>query len=309
VVTAALVALAAYGWHGARPLGRPARGLLVLGVAGLVLAAAGSLPGGRQLLEFLVAELPGAGLLRDGQKWVAWWALPLAVGAGLGLRRLAARARRFGRAPAAAVTAAVVLVPLVALPDLAWGAAGRLEPVRYPAAWQQVRDRLAAGGGPGDVLVLPFGAYRAFSWNDERPSLDPAPRWLPVPAVVDDELVVGGTPVAGEDRRAREVAAAVADPARLAELGIGWVLVEERTAGRPVPAAVRALPEEISGPELTLYRVPDARSGPAPSTGRVIAVGGAHVVALGLVGAAVLWIIAGASTVPLRRRTPKKVGT
>ena len=29
-----------------------------------------------------------AGLLRDGQKWAAWWALPLALGAGLGVRRL-----------------------------------------------------------------------------------------------------------------------------------------------------------------------------------------------------------------------------
>ena len=46
----------------------------------------------------------------------------------------------------------------------------------------------------------------------------------------------GLRPCAAE--RARTVAAAADDPAELARLGVGWVLVERGTPGRPVPAEV-----------------------------------------------------------------------
>jgi hypothetical protein len=156
------------------------------------------------------------------------------------------------------------------------------------------------------VLVLPFGAYRAFDWNDGRPQLDPAARWLPRPTVTDDELVVDGRPVEGEDARARAVAGAVADPEALADLGIGWVLVEHGTPGRPVPSAVTALPLAVDGEDLDLYRIPGARPGPSPSPGRVTAVLLAHAVALGTIGWAVLSATRLPSTVTLRRHSPRK---
>jgi hypothetical protein len=261
----------------------------------------------RDLLEAAVRTVPGTGLLRDGQKWVAWWALALALGAGLGTRWLADRARaRAGRVGAAGLVGAAVLLPLLALPDLAWGVGGRLEPVEYPADWQRVRDTLAEDRHPGDVLVLPFGAYRAFAWNDDRPQLDPAARWLPRPTVTDDDLVVGRRAVEGEDLRAREVADAADDPRALAELGVGWVLVERGTPGRPVPAAVTALPLAVDGADLDLYRVPDARTGPRPSPGRVTAVGVVHAGWLLVVTGALLWITRSPSTVTLRRRSLRK---
>lgn len=306
LVTFALLGLAAAGWWRSDALRGPGRRLLLLGLAGVVLALAGSLPVLREGLELLVATVPGGGLLRDGQKWIAWWALPLAVGAGLGARRLVAAARRHGRAPAVAGGVAALLLPLLAVPDLVWGVGGRLEPVRYPADWERVRAVLAADDGPGDVLLLPFGAYRAFGWNEARPQLDPAPRWLPRPTVGDDELVVGGLVVAGEDTRARAVAAVVDDPAALAELGVGWVLVERGTPGRPVPGAITRLSLVHDGEDLDLYRVPDARPGPRPSPGRVTAVLLVHAGALGTVGGAMLWIMMSASTVALRRRPPEK---
>ncbi|WP_209313940.1 hypothetical protein, partial [Blastococcus sp. TF02A-35] len=215
-----------------------------------------------------------------------------------------ARSRSGQPAVGRLVGAALVALPVLALPDLAWGVAGRLEPVSYPADWDRVRDVLAEE--EGDVLVLPFGAYRAFPWNDGRTQLDPAPRWLPRPTVTDDELVVGGRAVAGEDERARAVAAAAGDPRELAALGVGWVLVERSTPGRPVPAEVAELPLVVDGTELALHRVPGAVAGPGPSPGRATAVVVAHLCALLTAAVSGLWITKLPSTVALRRRFPRK---
>jgi hypothetical protein len=308
VVTGLLVALAVVGWAGSGALRGPGRRLVLLGGVGLLLGLAGTVPGVRELLATAMTAVPGAGLLRDGQKWVAWWALPLALGAGLGARWLAgvARERLGGTGAAGLVSATALLLPLIAVPDLVWGVGGRLQPVEYPADWQRVRDTLAGDPHPGDVLVLPFGAYRAFDWNEGRPQLDPAARWLPRPVVTDDELVVGGRAVEGEDLRAREVAAVADDPRALAELGVGWVLVEHRTPGRAVPASVTALPLVVDGTDLDLHRVPDARPGPTPSPGRVTAVVAVHACWLGIVTGALLWITTLPSSVTLRRRPPRK---
>ena len=307
VVTMALVGLAVVGWLHRGALRGPGARLVLLGLAGLLLAVAGTAPGLRTVLEWAVESVPGAGLLRDGQKWVAWWALPLAVGAGSGARRLAeATSERALPGVAGLVAAAAVLLPVIAVPDLVWGVGGRLQPVEYPADWQRVRDLLAEDGRPGDVLVLPFGAYRAFDWNDARPQLDPAPRWLPRPTITDDELIVDGEPVAGEDPRAQAVAAAADDPRALAELGVGWVLIERGTPGRPVPSAVESLPLVVDGVELDLHRVPDATPRPGASPGRVTAVVVAHACWLAGVTGALLWITTLPSSVTLRRRPPRK---
>jgi hypothetical protein len=178
--------------------------------------------------------------------------------------------------------------------------------VAYPDDWARVRGVLADDERPGDVLVLPASAYRAFGWNDDRTLYDPASRWSPRPTVTDDTLVVGDVVVPGEDRRARRVLAAVDDPARLARLGIGWVLVERGTPGPDVPAAVTALPVAVDGPDLVLHRVPGASDGPDPAPVRVTVVVLAHALAAGLAVGSALWIMVWTSTVPLRRRRPGK---
>jgi hypothetical protein len=285
VITVALVALAGYGWpRVATGWGRgPAAALGVLGGLGLLLACAGTVPGLREPLAVLVADVPGGGVLRDGQKWAAWWVLALAVGAGTGAARLAERA-----AAGRVAVVAALLLPLVALPDLAWGVGGRLAPVAFPDDWAQVRDVLAADPHPGAVLVLPFSAVRSFGWNAGRPQLDPAPRFLPRPVVVDDELVVGrpgesALTVSGEDRRAAAAAAALDDPAALGALGVGWVLVEHGTPGPPPGPAVAALPQVVAGHWVSLLRVPSVAPEPAPGAAAVLAVLGAHLLALAAV--------------------------
>jgi hypothetical protein len=250
-----------------------------LAAAGVVIAVAASVPGLGAAVRWLVAEVPGAGLLRDGQKWIAWWALFATLACALAVDAAATALGRRLREPAAAaaVFAGAVLLPILLLPDLAWGGLGRLTPVQYPRDWYAVRALLVADRGPGDVLVLPFQSFRRFGWNAGRTQLDPAPRFLPRSAVVDDTLVVGDRPLRGEDPRAARIRATIGRgggavggdggaPGALARDGIGWVLVEHGTPGDVDPALLADLTVVHSGPWLTLYRVPGAVARP-PSPG------------------------------------------
>ncbi len=273
VLAVAVVAVAFFGLAElARRWGRLARRLTLLGAAGVVLAALPTLPGGADLLGWVVTHVPGGGLLRDSQKWVAWWALPLALGVAVAVDRVKGSVRGLA-------IAAAVVVPVAMLPDFALAAGGRLDAVRYPADWYAVRDILEHDPRPGDVLTQPFGAFRQFGWNDDRTQLDPAPRFLPRATVIDDTLYVGGRPVAGEDPRA----AAVRAGRPLPELGIGWVLVEHGTPGH---ADTAGLERVYAGEWLDLYRVPGAVAaapdGPsrAPVVVAIVAAGGLILICL-----------------------------
>ena len=289
LLTAVVLALAAAGL---RPLARSwgagvFRPVAGLAVAGLLLAVAGSWPLTADVLAAAVRTVPGAGLLRDGQKWVALLALPLAPAAALGAARWAERLA----APATrrAVAVAALALPLAVLPDLAWGAFGRLQPVDYPADWPAVRALLQRDPRPGDVVAVPYAAFRAFEWNGGRTVLDPAPRWLPRPVVADDRLAVGPTLVAGEDPRASAATAALepgrpVDVPQLSRLGIGWVLVEHRTPGPPLPG-LNGLEPAYGGPDLSLYRLPGDPAA-APDSAPAAAVLLADAAALALLAAA-----------------------
>src|SRR5690349_18998855 len=118
--------------------------LLVLAAGASLLAAAGTGPAA-PVLEWLIGHVPGAGLLRDGQKFLIPYALVVALGFALGAEGLADRlARRFEPAAGRVLLAGAVLLPIVLLPDLAFGASGALRPVRYPADWDAVAARVAA---------------------------------------------------------------------------------------------------------------------------------------------------------------------
>jgi hypothetical protein len=276
--------------------------LAVLALAGLVLAVAGSAPGTGAALRWLVDTVPGAGLLRDGQKWVAWWALFAAMTGALAVERLAGLVRR----ARTAVLVAAAILPLALLPDLAWGGLGRLTPVDYPHDWYAVRDLLAADQRRGDVLVLPFQPYRRFAWNDRRTQFDPATRFLPRHAIVDDALPVPGRTVKGEDPRVDAARDAGSDWAAQAGHGIGWVLVEHGTPGRLDGAALAALPQVYDGEWLTLYRLPGVIADP-PRVGPPVApVLLADTIAIIVVVGALLrrWLPVG-TFVPIAETEPK----
>ena len=290
------------------------RGWGCTGLAGLTWAVATAWAPG--VTAAVTGSLPGGGLLRDGQKWLAPLALLLAVCAPAGLDRLTVRWP--DRTARTAVALGLVVLPLALMPDAAWGVSGRLGPWTYPAEWAVVREYLAveraaeggAGEQGGDVVVLPWSAFRAFEWNDRRTSLDPAPRWLPLPSVVDDTLLVGrpgGTvvEVSGEDPRAAQVARALADGRPLADvlpgLGVGWVLIERGTPGRVDPAVLAGCRPVLAAGSLELWAGPTPAPPPMPSAGRVAAV----LVADGL---AVLLLLLAVARITIRRRARSSGG-
>lgn len=197
---------------------------------------------------WLGAEVPGAGLLRDGARVLVLAAPLLVVLVGHAVAALA------GRLPAVTaaqvgIAVAAALLPVALLPDLAGGMSGRLQPVAHPASHDLARAAVRGAEPDTEVLLLPLTSYRAPEWNHGRKVLDPLGRHLGCDHVASDELVVDGTVVAGEDPRVRAArsALAAAGPqeraARLADLGIGAVVVDReapgadrlpRIGGRPV---------------------------------------------------------------------------
>ncbi|MFG2071049.1 hypothetical protein ACGFKZ_29740 [Micromonospora tulbaghiae] len=263
LATLVLVVLAAVGAGLLRrrlPAGAAVR-LGVLAGGAYLLAALAVLPGGNAALSWAVAHVPGAGLLRDGQKFLAPYALVLVVCAALGAERLVAR---IDREVAGIVLAGLLLLPVAVMPDLAFGGAGRISPVRYPADWRAVAERLP--DDPGEILALPLTTYRAYPWNPGRVVLDPAPRYLPGTVLTDDTLVVDDVAVAGENPRLREVRRVLAEGRPVSATGVGWVVVQHGTPSTVDAAVLAGLDLRYEGESLSLYRNP-AASGPPPRAG------------------------------------------
>lgn len=261
---------------------RARRTLLALAAAAILLPALTATAPGISALEWLVGQVPGAGLLRDTQKYAALAVPAYALCAAAACRIPAARLPRIDSATGTAVVraTAVVFIAFLILPlaDLGWGVGGRVGAVRYPNAWQEVAERV---DGPGDIAVLPGGMFRRFPYSGPAPVLDPAPRMLPHDVLQTGELPVRGRTVAGESTRARAVEDLLlrgGSPEELARLGVGWVLVENTSPG-PLGdsrTTLAALEPVHTTTDLDLYRVPGVRAGaPAAHRGLVVA---AHIV-------------------------------
>ncbi|WP_432420667.1 hypothetical protein [Nocardia farcinica] len=240
------------------------RSLLWTAAAAVALPALAATPWGIAVMEALLSGVPGAGLLRDTQKYVALAVPGYALCAAAGCLVVAARVRRAG-VGAGLVGVAFVAAVVVPLLDLAWGVGGQMRAVRYPAGWERVAAEVR---GPADVAVLPGGMFRKFPDSGTAPVLDPAPRMLPADVLQTGELRVRGRTVAGEGTRAVRVERLLLDgaPAReLAARGVGWVLVE-RTSPGPLGESARTLAElerVYADDDLALYRVPAPADGPS----------------------------------------------
>jgi hypothetical protein len=264
--------------------------LVGLATVGLLVAALSSMAGGSTFVENVVADVPGAGLVRDAQKWVMPLVLLEALSVGAVASWISSRIRP--TAWRGTITVLACAVPLLLLPDGPATLRPVLRPVHYPKDWAHV----VAEARGSDAVVLPFGSYRSFPWAPGRSVLDPAPRLLHVPTVVDDRLAVSGHLLKGEDPRAAAVAALLSDDqplaAGLGRLGIGWVVVEHGTPGA-VPD-LRGLTPVYLGSDVSLYRVPGVVTAAHSSDSAVAAVA---------VGDAVAGIALGCSLiVGVRRR-------
>ncbi|OBF00217.1 hypothetical protein [Mycobacterium sp. 852002-10029_SCH5224772] len=230
--------------------------LLALAAVSVLVPAALATGPGLHLLGAVVDAVPGFGVLRDGQKWVAL-AVPGYSLAGAGA---VMTLRRWMRPAPTDVVAALVccLALLLALPDLAWGVGGKVAPVHYPRGWSAVAAAINAR--PGAVAVLPAGAMRLFRWSGGAPVLDPLPRWVRAEVLTSGDLVISGTTVAGEGAHARAVQELLLtgpDPSALAAAGVGWLVVESDSPGDMGTAArtVGAMEPVYRDDAIALYRV------------------------------------------------------
>lgn len=269
VLLAGLAALGATrGWERVPlPARRPMLVCWTVGVTLTVLAWA--LPG---VTGWLASTVPGAGVLRDASRVLALAAPLTAVLVGRGAAAVA------GALPdvlsRAMITGALALVPVTLMPDAALGLSGRLDAVGYPASYDDLVRALPSLPA-GDIALLPFQSYRAPQWNnDSRPVLAPLGRYLPRRVVVEDQLLVDGHPVAGEDPRARQVRTALdrATPedraAALRDAGVR-LLVVEQLPGVAVPAVAGDVAWEAPG--LRVLDLGPGETAPAvPTTWRAV---------------------------------------
>lgn len=231
-------------------------------------------------MGIVYAHVPGTGLVRDGSRLLALCAPLLVALAAQGAAQLRARA---GEVEAAQVSATVglALFPLAVLPDAAWGVGGALHAVDYPDSYAEASEVIDAerrDGRTGDVVVLPFTSYRAPEWNDNHKVLDPLGRFLAPDYVVSNDLAVDGRVVAGEDPRAADVAGALAldsEQARaraLADLGIGFVVVDldEWRPGLPAELAPAVAGQHTPAGRVTVITVDDPVRTTTPWPTRVV---------------------------------------
>jgi hypothetical protein len=281
---------------------RDSRALVGLALSGLVVASVGALTPG--LMEWFVSSVPGGGLLRDGSRFLALVA-PLQAGLfGVGAGVLASVMRE--QVGNVALAAGAVLLPLAAMPDLAWGLAGSLRPVQFPEEYAEARDALeqqtADRRDGGAVLVLPFTSYRVPPWNEGRRTLDPLGRYLTPDYVAADDLYVSGNRIQGEDSRARRVAEVLAggvpgdSESTLRAEGIAWVALDQQALEalqRPgqTPPDVRAadltLPGRgssvYSGDHVEVWELPGEVAAPSGGRANVVLIASAWVGASGVV--------------------------
>jgi hypothetical protein len=252
-------------------------GLRAGAVTGLLLALLGTFGAGQNLLRSMIGFWPGFAVLRDGQQFVAPLALAEAAGLGLVVAWLLRARRPRALTEAGGVLAVgLLVVPVLFLPGLSWGAAGRLRPVQYPADWLAARALINADPHPGPALLLPWGAYRRFGWNHGEALLDPWPRLLSRSVTWNDGVQIGSLRIPPEDPSAIAVSGAVASGGPLTHVlqadGYRYVIVDAGfgaaspggasaaglggAVGHPFLARLPGCRIVLSGPGLVIYRVP-----------------------------------------------------
>ena len=252
-------------------------GLAFAAVAGLAIASVGVTATGRGLLRAALGIWPGFAVLWDAQQFVAPLALAEAVGAGL-LVTWAARAHVTGPEQAATgrgegehhepragwpglvIAVALVLAPVLLLPGLAWGAAGRLRPAWYPAAWLEAAQMIDHSRAQGAALLLPWAAYRRPGWNGGRPVLDPWPRLVSRQVIWNTGPQVGDVKLRPDDPAGRRLGRVILVPgpltAALEAAGVRFVIVD---AGGSVASRLPGCVVFFARPGLAIYQVPDGQ--------------------------------------------------
>jgi hypothetical protein len=262
----------------ARPRQLPAS-LAVAGLAGLLIAAIGIVSPGRAALRSLVAAWPGFAVLRDGQQFLAPLALAVAVGLGCLVTWLWTAPERGdssagrGAVPATmALAVMAMLAPVVLLPGMAWGFAGRRQPVQYPADWSRAQQVIDGDPGAGNVLLLPWATYRQYSWDRSQTVFDPWSRLLGREVIFNDGLQVGRLSLDQESSESILMNRIVTRPGPLTfplrSAGVRYVIIDEgpllgRGPNLPARARLPGARVVVASQDLVVFRLPGAGAGTA----------------------------------------------
>lgn len=237
---------------------------VVLAAAGLVLSLATSAPWGADLLAWLVGQVPGAGLLRDSQKFLAPFVVLAVVAVARCVDGADSRVRRWGTEIVAATGVLAVALPVLLLPDATGVVWPTVDPVVLPASVVRLDETLAGTTDEVRVAVLPWRSYRKFSWGNGLISSDPAVRLLDAEVVVSDDLPVGDTLVRGESSLARRVGEHLEDAPISTFPEIDLVVVwRDDSAADEVDLTGLDLVSE--SPEVAVYASPGGFPRPAES--------------------------------------------
>ena len=232
-------------------------GLGVAALAGLLIACIGVTAPGRDVLREVTSLWPGAAVLRDAQQFVAPLALAEAAGFGVVVARaMNPRERPHADRTGVALRVLALVAPVLLLPGLAWGAAGRLRPAWYPAGWLAAARMIDASPARGAVLLLPWETYRRPAWNHGEAVFDPWSKLLSRPVIWNDGTRVGDVGLAPDDPRARRLDGAIRGggplTATLSAAGVRFVVDDADGPGSRLPGAVVVAAQ----PGLTVYRLP-----------------------------------------------------
>jgi hypothetical protein len=277
VVAVALVVAALWG----RDL--VGRRLWVLGLGSFLVAGATTLPWVADVVESGSELVPGLGLLRDAQKWLAPFVVVAVLAVGVLAREILRNVQRTVPALGAATAIALVALPWLLLPDGAVVVNRVLVPSPYPSDFDAVAR--VVDGQEGVLASAPWRLYRQYPWATAYATYDPASRWFDTRVVTSDALAVGSGTVVGEDLYAAEVGRAVSGPADevvpgLASAGVRWLLVTRTDpSADELLAATAASPSAervVDGPALVLVDLasagPDALAAPSVSVAAVVVV-------------------------------------
>ncbi len=191
------------------------------------------------------------------------------AGAGQPGPAAAVAGRPAAAGPAGLLAVLAVLAPILLLPGLAWGVAGRLHAVQYPADWQRARQLVDDDPQPGSVLLLPWGVYRRYRWNDGEAVFDPWPRLLGRDVIASDGLQIGRYTLAQESTASIKMNRLLAQPGpitgRLRADGVRFVIIDagpllmRASTGSPAALAAAArLPGArllLASGDLLLFRL------------------------------------------------------
>lgn len=249
-----LCALMMMGAWGAREIIRRHSGVLVVAALAIVVPFLLSTSAGVSVMGLLMDSVPGAGLLRDSQKFVA-----LAVP---GMTLLLARAVQViagwlnsGRWLVSSATGILIVLTVPALP----AEMSPLKAQRLAPEWTQIVNAVSQPTH-SSTLLLPPGNYRV---QDGRPVVDPALKLLPGNPIDPGFLIVDDKLVDGDPTAIALLQDTMNGEDHLAENSVGWVLVDRDSIanGTDTSAMDQLLAQHqvvVKSDRYELYHIADA---------------------------------------------------